>query len=147
LDEFLVISGGVLGSSLDNSFGVLSDIGVDFGEQGLDGFDLGGGQSFFDLRELSLEIFGGLFLELGHVVIDMDSEDSFSVHGGVISITRIGVLGESGESLLVVGDVKSTIGGSFHGSENSLSDSGVDNSDVEEGLEGSLLLDIIVNGE
>jgi len=147
LNEFFMISLGVFGGGFGNSFGVLSDFSVNLGEQGFNSLNLSGSQGLFNSGELSLEIFRGVFLKFGHVVINMNSEDSFSVDSSIILVSRIGILGESGESLLVVGDIESTIRGSFHGSEDSLSDSGVDNSDIEEGFEGSLFLDVIVNSE
>jgi hypothetical protein len=44
----------------------------------------------------------------------------------------------SGESLGLVGDVETTVTGTLHGSENTVTGGGADETDIEESLEGCL---------
>jgi hypothetical protein len=48
LDEFLMVSLGVFGGNLGGSDGVLSDFSVDFGHEGFQSLDFGGGQHLGD---------------------------------------------------------------------------------------------------
>ena len=68
----------------------------------------------------------------------MDSEDSVSVNFGIILVifTVFIVSGESGGAMR---NIETSIAGSLHGSEHFVSDSGVNEADVENGLEGSSL--------
>merc|ERR1719183_182926 len=47
---------------------------------------------------------------------------------------------ETGESLLLVGDVEATVGGTLHGTEDTVAGGGADETDIKEGLEGALVL-------
>lgn len=121
LNEFFVISIGVFGGSFGDSFGFGSDSGVDFSVKSFISFS---SQHFGDFGELFLVIFISFFFQRGHIGINMFSEDSVSVGGGIIR-GGIGIFEVSRESFGVMGDIKSSIRSSFHGSEDFLSDGGV----------------------
>jgi hypothetical protein len=140
-----VVSLGVFGSGFFNLGGVFSNFSVNFGHEGFKRFDFVGFEAFRDFRELKGEIFRGVFFEGGHVVIDMATEDSVSVDLGVIG-GSFGVFSESGEFFGGVGDIKTSVTGSFKSSENSVSDSGVGKTDIEDGFEGSSFVDVFFNG-
>jgi len=76
----------------------------------------------------------------------MNSEDSFSMDGGII-VGWIRIFSESRESFSVMGNIESSITGSFKGSEYSISNSSVDKTNIKVYFEGSFFLDIIYNRE
>lgn len=102
-----------------------------------------------------------LFLQLVEVLLDVDSEDVLSVLINAehfLSLT--GFLGlsssliglglslldtESWESLLRVRDVESSIAGTLHGSEDTVSSGGAHETNIKEGLEWALLLTTLSN--
>jgi len=59
----------------------------------------------------------------------VNSENSISVDSGVI-VGAVTIFGETWESFGVMGDINSSITGSFQDSEDSLSDGGVDKTDI-----------------
>lgn len=136
LYEFSVFSLGVLLSFSSNSFGVLSDFSVDLGVQGFNGGNLGVLQVLFPKAELSGQV---ISLQALSVVIDVDTEDSFSVDLGVVFIrfTFFFGFGETGESLFRVGNPDSAISSSLEGTENSVTGGGSNETSIEDGLEGS----------
>jgi hypothetical protein len=79
-----MISFRVFGSSLFGVDGVLSDLGVYFSVKFLDGFNFSLSEVLFPITELFGEVFFRLFLQFSHVLIDVGSEDSFSVDFCVI---------------------------------------------------------------
>lgn len=84
-----MVSFGVFGGGFFGSDGIFSDFSVDFGHEGFKGFNFGSFEAFGNFRELEGEIFRGVFFKIGHVVIDVTTEDSVSVY---LSIIR-GVVG------------------------------------------------------
>jgi len=136
LSEFLVVSVGVgLGLGLSEN-GVGSDGGVDLGEELFEGGHFGFGQAFRYLGELQFESVRIVGLQLLHVVIDMDSENSVPVDLGIIR-SVISIHSVPGESLGAVGHVEASVAGSLEGSEDSVSHGGVGESHVQHRLEGS----------
>mmetsp|Transcript_5200 Transcript_5200/g.6934 ORF Transcript_5200/g.6934 Transcript_5200/m.6934 type:complete len:234 (-) Transcript_5200:7-708(-) len=86
-----------------------------------------------------------IFLHLAHVVSHMDTHDAVLVG---LSIEFLGVTRVSGESLLVVRNVKTTIRGTLHGTKDAGTSSGVLGSNIQQGAEGSAviieLLDVVL---
>ena len=78
--------------------------------------------------------FEGIFLDVFHVILDVDTEDSFSVDLGVVGFL-VTFLGETGVSLVGVGDVETTIASTLQATENSVTGGGGDQSDIEDSLE------------
>lgn len=72
--------------------------------------------------EEGLASFVGLvvLLELGHVFVDVHSEDAIAVLLGVVFLVLLGVEGEAGESSVVVGDVETAIAGALECAEDSV---------------------------
>ena len=138
------------------SLGVLSDLSMNLLVEGLEGGSLGLGEEGVPSLELLGVFIFVVLLEEIHVVLNVSSEDVISVLLGVVrdglggllsnglsSLTGggLGLLDvESGESLGVVGDEDATVDGSLKGSEDSVSSGGSDETNIEEGLEGSSLL-------
>mmetsp|Transcript_121430 Transcript_121430/g.181404 ORF Transcript_121430/g.181404 Transcript_121430/m.181404 type:complete len:261 (+) Transcript_121430:241-1023(+) len=83
-----------------------------------------------------------ILLHLAHVVSHVDSHDAILVGLGIeiLGITRV-----SGESLLVVGNVKTTIGSTLHGTEHASTSGGVLGSDIQQGTEGSAVIIELLN--
>jgi len=143
--------------------GVLSDLSVDVLVEGSEVLDLGGGESLLPAGELLVEELLVLLLELFVVLLDVLTEDVLSMfvsveRGGLVVITFLlaslalgGNLNGntvSGESLLVVRDVETTITSTLQGAENSVSGGGADKTDIEVGLERtSVFLDVVQNTE
>lgn len=76
----------------------------------------------------------------------MNTENSFSVDSGIISFFSISVFGESWESFVVVGDVKTSINGSFHSSENFVTNGGISQTYIQDSFEwGSSVTVVIEN--
>jgi len=129
--------------------GGLADGGMDSGVVILEGLAVEGlGPS----GELLLEDIGLLLLEHVVVLLNVDTEDVLSVLGGIergLGLLNIGGLStfvgddlslgdvSSGESLGLVGDVETTVTGTFHGSEDTVTGGGADETDIEESLERS----------
>mmetsp|Transcript_9683 Transcript_9683/g.23693 ORF Transcript_9683/g.23693 Transcript_9683/m.23693 type:complete len:317 (+) Transcript_9683:1327-2277(+) len=123
--EFLLLAGG----------GILADLFVDGLVELLEpiAFDI----VFDELGEVLLVLLVIFLLEVFHVFTDVPSEDALAVHVGVV---LLGVSVVSGESLLGVGDVESTVGGALEGSEDAGSGGGGLAPDVEKGAEGALVV-------
>lgn len=129
--------------------GGLADGGMDSGVVFLEGLAVEGlGPS----GELLLEDIGLLLLEHVVVLLNVDTEDVLSVLGGIergLGLLNIGGLStfvgddlslgdvSSGESLGLVGDVETTVTGTLHGSEDTVTGGGADETDIEESLERS----------
>jgi len=129
--------------------GGLADGGMDSGVVILEGLAVEGlGPS----GELLLEDIGLLLLEHVVVLLNVDTEDVLSVLGGIergLGLLNIGGLStfvgddlslgdvSSGESLGLVGDVETTVTGTLHGSEDTVTGGGADETDIEESLERS----------
>lgn len=97
-----------------------------------------------ELGELALVTILILFLQVGHVVSNMLSENAVAVG---LSIVLLRLLIESEESALTVGNVDASISNSLHHSEDLGSGGGASKSDVEDSLEWSavsLLFYIVV---
>jgi len=118
-------------------------------------------ESLLPLRELLVELLGRFFLELIVVCLDVATEDVHSVLFGVVGLsgfllvddltTLVGddlSLGDvrAGESLLLVGDVETTIGSTLHGSEDTVSSGGADETDIEVSLEWASFLHVVTDG-
>lgn len=123
--------------------GVLSDFSVNLLVKGFDSLNLGGSQSLAPLGELSVVSVLSFFFQLGHIIVNMDSEDSVSMGSGIIRGFFLDN-GASGESLSVMGDVKSSVNGSFKGSEDSVTGGGSDETNVQNGFEGLSFLSVVV---
>lgn len=138
--------------------GVGSDSGVHFLVELLEFHAL---ESLFPLRELLVEFLGRFFLELVVVCLNVATEDVLSVLFGVEGLlgfllvddltTLVGddlSLGDvrAGESLLLVGDVETTIGSTLHGSEDTVSSGGADETNIEVSLEWASLLHVVTDG-
>lgn len=156
------LSSWVLVSSSLHSVWVGKNLLVDLLVEFLVGLNLGGGKGLLPLAELSLELLWVFLLEEVGVVGNVSSKDSGSKDGSVInSLGLLNVLRLSSlvgdnlslgslvtwESLGLVWNVKSSIASSLQDSEDSGSGgSGVD-TNIEESLEWSLVLNIIINVE
>jgi len=139
-----------------------NDLGVNLLVELLAGLDLVGGEALVPLGELSLELLGVFLLELVHVGGNVNTEDvlsvDLSVEGG-IGLLGVGLLSslvgddlDSGllvawESLGLVWHVEATVTGTLEGSEESGTGGGSLKTDIKEGLEWSLVSDIVVNVE
>lgn len=143
--------------------GVLSDLSVNVLVESSEVLDLGSGESLLPAGELLVEELLVLLLELFIVLLDVLTEDVLSMfvsveRGGLVVITFLlaslalgGNLNGntvSGESLLVVRDVETTITSTLQGTEHSVSGGGADKTDIEVGLERtSVFLDVVQNTE
>jgi len=142
--------GGLLGGTGWGS----TDGGVALGPDVLHVLGLSGFKALSPLRELSLE--GGSVVLLEHFVVLLDVSThnvflmdlgvEFGLLGGVgildLLTTLVGnflSLGdlETWETLLVVGDLETTIGGTLHGTENTVTSGGAGKTDIKESLHGS----------
>jgi len=141
-----------LGDLAGLSGGGGADGGVDLLVKGL---ELESAECLLPLGELLVESLGVVGLEVIVVGLDVATED---VAGVLLGVERgLGFLGldglsalvgdklglgdvEAGESLLLVGDVESTVGGTLHGTEDTVTGGGADETDIEVGLEGALIL-------
>ena len=128
----------------------------------LAGLDLVGSEALVPLSELNLELLWVLLLELVHIGGDVVSEDVLSVDLGIeggLSLLGISLLSslvsdnlESGlsvtwESLGLMWDVESTVASTLHASEDSGTGGGSLETNIEEGLEWSLITNIVINVE
>ena len=96
-------------------------------------------------RELLLVCLLILLHKVCHVICDVLSEDVLSVDVGVELAVITVLLVESGESLGGVGDVDATVGGALHGAEDLGSGGGPGQSDVQAGVEGGVLVLLILD--
>ena len=166
LDELLSggddLSGWLLVSGLLDSIWVGNDGLVDLLVDIFTGLCLVGGKALFPLGEMSLELLRVFLLHGVHVGGNMLSEDSVSMGRSVeFGFDLIGILGlsslvlddfDSGvliswESLGLMWDVESSITSSLKGTEASGSSGGSVDTDIEESLEWSLVLNVFVNVE
>jgi len=85
-------------------------------------------------RELFLEGFLILFLEVGHVVGNMATEDVLFV-GFSIGFIVVAVLLGSREATVVVGDIKTTVTSTFHGAKDTGTSGGALQTDIQKGFE------------
>mmetsp|Transcript_9612 Transcript_9612/g.14526 ORF Transcript_9612/g.14526 Transcript_9612/m.14526 type:complete len:276 (-) Transcript_9612:118-945(-) len=93
-------------------------------------------------RELLL-VLGVIFLlEVLHVLTNVSSEDALTVH---VRVVLLGVTVITRESLLGMGDVKSTIGSTLQGTEDTASSGGGLAPNIEKGTEGTLVLVDLIN--
>ena len=93
------------------------------------------------LGEVLLVVLVIIFLHLRHVVSDVFTHDASLVNRGIVGL---GVAGVSGEALVVVGDIKSSIGGTLEGSEHTGSSRSVLNTNIQKSAErAALLIDLI----
>ena len=110
---------------------------------------IGGDSSLEVLRELALERISILLLERLHVGSDVSSEDVLTQDLGV----ELGVLGVllvvevTGETTLRVGDVETSIGGTLHGSEDTVTSRGTGKTDIEKDVEGTRSIIDLLNEE
>lgn len=155
----LLADGGLLLSLC--SLGGLSDLGVDLLVEGLEGSNLSLGQGGVPVVELFLEPVLVLLLEEVEVCLDVGTEDVVSVLLGVVSAASLALLNDglaflagrllllldvvAGESLGVVGHVDATVNCTLEGAEDSVTGGGSDETNIEEGAEGtSVLVDALV---
>lgn len=89
------------------------------------------------LGEVLLVVLLIVLLHLSHVVSNVLTHDAALVHLG---IEGLGVSGVTRETLVAVGDIKTTITGTLHGTEHLGTGGGVLDSDVEQSTERSLLV-------
>lgn len=117
--------------------------------------ELSATESLLPLGELLVETLLVVGLEVIVIALHVATED---VRGVLLGVERsLGLLGldglsalggdklglgdvEAGESLLLVGDVEAAIGRTLHGAENAVAGGGADETDVEVGLEGALVV-------
>lgn len=140
-----VLSVGILGSSFLRESGILADTFVSLSVQSFNGINFGGLQAFSPLGELLLEVFLSLFLELIHVVVNMNTENTVSVDFSFVGVIFVLILVGTGETFGVMGDVHTTIDGSFKSTENTVTSGGGHQTEVQDGLEGMLAIHIVVD--
>jgi len=143
-----------LGNLLGSSTGGSADGSVSLGPELLHVLGLGGFHALSPLRELSLECVSIVLLEHFVVLLDvtthnvflMDLGVEFGLFAGFFSLNLLTTLVgdffglgdlETWETLLVVGDLETTIGGTLHGTENTVTSGGAGKSDIKESLHGS----------
>jgi len=112
--------------------------------------------------ELLVEALGVLTLEHVVVALDMFSKDVSAVLSGVelglglLSLDLLTTLTgdnlglddvEAGESLVLVGDVETTIGSTLHGTEDTVTGGSADETNIEVSLEWTSILHVITDGE
>lgn len=116
-------------------------LGADGGVGGLvGGLELVGGHSGGDvLRELALVGLSVILLEGLHVSSDVSTEDVLAEDLGVeLGLLRLLLVVQvSGEAALGVGHVEASVGGSLHGSEDTVTSRGAGETDVEQDVEGT----------
>lgn len=107
------------------------------------------------LKTVGLDVVVNVALELGlvtllivvgkslHVLSDVTGED---VLAEGLSVELLGLNVETGETLLGVGDVKTTVGGTLHGGEDTGTSGGAGETDIEVDLEGAALLTVDLGG-
>ena len=150
----LLADGLVLADNL-GSGGVLSDASVSCLEDFLEGL---ASKGLLRLGELLLEGSGVLTLEEVVVLLDVDAHDvlemllSREVSLRLLLLGDLTLLGgnslgllpsETGESLLVVRDVETTVTSTLHGTEDTVTSGGADETNIEESLEGASLVVLV----
>ena len=140
-----------LGSCAGLPGGGGADSGVDLLVKSL---ELLSAEGLFPLGELLIETLGVVGLEVIIIDLDVATEDVsgvlLGVEGGLglLGLDGLSALGgdelgfgdvEAGESLLLVGDVEATVGGTLHGTEDTVTGGGADETDIKVGLEGALV--------
>ena len=139
-----------------HSIRVLSDLSVNLLVESLNVGDLCLGEGSLPLGELLLEEILVLLLEEIHIGLDMVAENVVSVLLSVVGSVGLALLngllaslsGDSllllevvaGESLGIVGHVNTTVNCTLEGTENSVTGSGSNETDVKESSERSLVL-------
>jgi len=114
---------------------ILSDLFVDGFEEFLETITL---DFVLDVLAKVLLVLLVIFLfEIFHVFAHVSSKDALAVHVGVV---LLGVAVVSGESLLGVGNIESTVGGSLERSEDTGAGGSRLTSDIEKGAEGALFV-------
>jgi hypothetical protein len=155
------LADGLAGSLLGVS-GLGANGGVDLGVEFLHVLDLGGNEALLPLRELLLEVSGVLLLEGVVVGLDVTTEnvglELGSVEGGLglldlrglsalVGLSSLLLKFEAGETLLGVGNEETSISGTLHGTEGTVTGGGANETNIEESLEGLTVLDIVGDGE
>lgn len=135
--ELLVVSLGILGSSLLGESWVLSDLSVDLLVEFLNAWDSSGLEGLVPSLELELESFASL--EGLNVLINVGSEDSVSQN--LVFFT----FDFTGESLGGVGNIKSSVSGTLKDGEDLGSGGGGLKTSVQDDLEGSSVLNILAD--
>lgn len=149
LDDFAGDLGslGLLGVS-----GLGADSGVNLGVKLFHVLNLGGGEALLPVRELLLEAILVILLEHVEVSLNVLAEDvvthdsNIEVGLGSFLFLCLAALvgssdflgdGETGETAILVGDVKTTIGGTLHDTERTVASGSADETDIKESLEGT----------
>lgn len=115
--------------------GILSDLFVDFFVELLEAVSLDIG---FDVGSKVLLVLLVIFLlEVFHVFGDVSTKNALAVHVGVVFL---GVAVVSGETLLGVGNVETTVGGSLESTKEAGTGGGGLATDIEKCAEGALLV-------
>lgn len=92
--------------------------------------------------ELLLVLFRVLGLEVLHVVGNVSSEDVLAEHGRV-ELLSLGVV--TRETLVLVGDVETSVDGTLHGTEDTSTGGGEVESDIKENVERATTLSLGFN--
>ena len=145
LDGGLALVIGKLGLALERLVGgefllfggrwILADLFVDGFEEFL---EVVSSDIVFDVgSKVLLVLLVIFFLEVFHVFANVSAKNALAVHVGVV---LLGVAVVSGESLLGVGDIESTVGGSLEGSKETVSGGGGLATNIQQGAEGALVV-------
>mmetsp|Transcript_100517 Transcript_100517/g.216881 ORF Transcript_100517/g.216881 Transcript_100517/m.216881 type:complete len:333 (+) Transcript_100517:62-1060(+) len=119
--------------------GVGADRLVNLGQHILDTLTVDIGSQV--LGEVGLVFLLIIIQHLDHVLRDVLAHDAGNV---ALSIERLSILRVTGESLVVVGDVKATVAGTLQGTENTGTGGGILNSNIQESTErASLLINLL----
>lgn len=140
-----MFSVGVLGSGLFGESGVFADLFMGLGIHGFDRLSLGSFQALSPLGELFVKVFLTLFLELIHVVINMNSENTVSVDFGIISVLLIIISIGSRETLGVVRNIHSTVNSSLEGTEDTVTSGSGHQTNIQNGFERVFAIHIVVD--
>jgi hypothetical protein len=115
-------------------------------------------ESLLPFGELLVELLFSLALQHIVVVLDVTTEDVLTMFLGIegrlsflgfnglttlvgADLGRLDVV--TGETLVLVRDVETAIGSTLHGTEDTVTGGGADETDIEESLEGSSVLNVI----
>lgn len=93
-------------------------------------------KALIPLGELLVIILLALLLKAYHVLINVDTEDSFSMHLSIIGDVLLTIHGISGEPVSAMGNIDSSVASTLHGTEDLVTGGGIDQSDIKDGLEG-----------
>jgi len=151
-----------LASSFLSAGGVLTDSGVNFSPELLHVLDFSGSEALLPIRELSLECTSVLLLELVVVVLDVGTENVVLValrvkfgllflFDGDLLTTLVGLFFhlddlEAGEALFGVGDGETTVGGTLHSTEDTVTGGGADETDIKESSHRALAFLMVIDG-